>query len=177
MPSFLEEVNQKIAGVPLQRCFHCRKCTAGCPVAAAMDVKPNALVKLVQRGERAKALGSSAIWLCASCETCTTRCPNQVDVAGMMDALRQLSLESRTAPREKNIAAFHQAFLGSIRKNGRINETGMMVSYKLKSGDYFSDMAMGLGMFAKGKLSPIAPRTKDVAGVRRLFDKTKPAAR
>jgi heterodisulfide reductase subunit C len=177
MPTFLEEVNQKIAGVPLQRCFHCRKCTAGCPTAPAMDFKPNALVKMVQRGERARVLGSSAIWLCASCETCTTRCPNEVDIAKMMDALRQLSLESKTAPREKNVAVFHEAFLGSIRKGGRINETGMMVAYKLKSGDYFSDMVMGLGMFAKGKLSPFAPKTRDLAAVRRLFEKTGAKAR
>ena len=177
MPTFLEEVNAKIGGVPLQRCFHCRKCTAGCPTASAMDMKPNALVKLVQRGERTKVLGSSAIWLCASCETCTTRCPNQVDIARMMDALRSMALAANAAPREKNIPAFHEAFLGSIKKSGRINETAMMVSYKLKSKDYFSDMVMGLGMFAKGKLSPFAPRTKNMAAVRRIFEQSKPAGR
>lgn len=177
MNSFLEEVNAKIAGVPLQRCFHCRKCTAGCPLASAMDVKPNELVKRIQRGQRREVLGSAAIWLCASCETCTTRCPNQVDIARMMDALRQMALEAGAAPREKKIQAFHEAFLGSIKKDGRINETAMMVSYKLKSKDYFSDMVMGLGMFTKGKLSPFAPKTKNLAAVRRIFEQTKPAGR
>jgi hypothetical protein len=88
-----------------------------------------------------------------------------------------MALAAGAAPREKNIPAFHEAFLGSIKKSGRINETAMMVSYKLKSKDYFSDMVMGLGMFAKGKLSPFAPKTKNLTAVRRIFEQSKPAAR
>ena len=95
MASFLEEVNEQVDGTPLQRCYHCRKCTAGCPVAVAMDYKPNAVVRMVQQGQRKEVLESSAIWLCLSCETCTTRCPNQVDIARMMDALREMALASR----------------------------------------------------------------------------------
>ena len=52
MMSFLEEVNAHVNGAPLQRCYHCRKCTAGCPVAVAMDYKPNAVVRMVQQGQR-----------------------------------------------------------------------------------------------------------------------------
>ena len=51
MPTFLDEVNDKIHGVQIQRCFHCRKCTAGCPMAVAMDYKPNAVIKMVQQGQ------------------------------------------------------------------------------------------------------------------------------
>ncbi len=176
MPTFLEEVNAKIHGSPIQRCFHCRKCTAGCPLASAMDYKPNAVIKLIQTGQKKAVLRSSAIWLCASCETCTTRCPNQVDIARMMDVLREMAIEEGHGAKEKNVLAFHQAFLGSVQRGGRINEALMMVDYKLKSRDFFSDMGMGLGMFAKGKLSLFAPKTRDVAGVRRVFQKTKKRA-
>jgi heterodisulfide reductase subunit C len=48
-----------------------------------------------------------------------------------------------------------------------------MVHYKLKSGDLFSDMAMGIDMFMKGKLSLVSPRTKDMGNVRRIFEKTR----
>ena len=37
MGTFLEEVNKRIDGVPIERCYHCRKCTAGCPTAFAME--------------------------------------------------------------------------------------------------------------------------------------------
>jgi heterodisulfide reductase subunit C len=173
MNDFLEEVNGKIKGVPIQRCYHCRKCTAGCPLAFAMEHNPNRVIRLIQMGRREEVLGSATIWLCVSCETCITRCPNEVDIARMMDVLRQMAIETGVAAKEKNILKFHEAFLTNIRMGGRINEPAMMVHYKLKSGDLFSDMAMGIDMFRKGKLSLISPRTKDMRSVRRIFEKTR----
>ena len=173
MENFLEEVNKKIHGVPLQRCYHCRKCTAGCPVASHMEYNPNKVIKMIQNGKRDQVLGSSTIWLCLSCETCITRCPNQVDVARMMDVLRQMAIEEGIGAREKNILKFHDAFLSNIKMGGRINEPLMMVQYKLKSGDLFSDAVMGVEMFMKGKLSLLSPRTKDIKSVKNIFEKTK----
>ena len=173
METFLEEVNKKIHGVPLQRCYHCRKCTAGCPVASHMEYNPNKVIKMIQNGKRDQVLGSSTIWLCLSCETCITRCPNQIDIARMMDVLRQMAIEEGVGAREKNILKFHDAFLSNIKMGGRINEPLMMVQYKLKSGDLFSDAVMGVEMFMKGKLSLLSPRTKDIKSVKNIFEKTK----
>jgi heterodisulfide reductase subunit C len=173
MKTFLEEVNEKINGVPIQRCYHCRKCTAGCPMAFAMEHNPNRVVKMIQMEKREEVLASGTIWLCVSCETCITRCPNEVDVARMMDVLRQMAIETGVGAKEKNILKFHEAFLANIRMGGRINEPTMMVHYKLKSGDLFSDMAMGIDMFRKGKLSLVSPRTRDMKSVRRIFEKTR----
>ncbi|MBN1381980.1 MAG: 4Fe-4S dicluster domain-containing protein [Deltaproteobacteria bacterium] len=173
METFLEEVNRRIDGVPIQRCYHCRKCTAGCPLTSEMDYNINKIIKMIQLGMRDEVLNSSTIWLCVSCETCITRCPNQVDIARMMDVLRQMAIESGVTPKEKNILKFHEAFLSNIKIGGRINEPLMMVQYKLKSGDLFSDMAMGMSMLMRGKLAPFSPRTKDMKSVRRMFEKTK----
>lgn len=173
MKTFLEEVNEMIGDVPIQRCYHCRKCTAGCPLAFAMEYNPNRIIKMIQMGMKEEVLGSSTIWICASCETCVTRCPNQVDIARMIDALRQMCIESGRAAKEANIIKFHRAFLTNIKMGGRINESLMMVQYKLSSGDLFSDMVMGIGMFMKGKLALITPRTRDMKAVRDIFAKTK----
>lgn len=173
MKTFLDEVNEKINGVPIQRCYHCRKCTAGCPLAFAMEYNPNKVIKMIQMGKRSEVLNSSTIWLCASCETCITRCPNEVDIARMMDALREMAIETGTGAKEKNILKFHESFLSNIKMGGRINEPTMMVQYKLKSGDLFSDMGMGISMFLKGKLALVSPKTKDIQSVRNIFDKTK----
>jgi len=172
MSTFLEEVNDRMGGVPIQSCFHCRKCTAGCPIAFAMEYNPNAVIKMIQMGMKEKVLGSSTIWLCASCETCVTRCPNDVDIARMMDTLREMAIESGVSAGEKNIVKFHEAFLSSIKMGGRINEPMMLVLYKLKTGDLFSDMGLGMSMFMKGKIKPISPRTKDMKSVRKIFKST-----
>ena len=173
MENFLAEVNKKIHGVPLQSCYHCRKCTAGCPVATHMEYNPNKVIKMIQNGKRDQVLNSKTIWLCLSCETCITRCPNQVDIARMMDVLRQMAIEEGLGAREKNVLKFHEAFLAGIKRGGRINEPMMMVEYKLKSGDLFSDAVAGVEMFAKGKLSILSPRTKDMKSVKDIFEKTK----
>ena len=175
MKTFLDDVNEKINGVPIQRCYHCRKCTAGCPLANVMEYNPNRVVKMIQMGQKREVLSSSTIWLCASCETCITRCPNEVDIARMMDVLREMAINEGAGVKEKNILSFHEAFLGSIKSRGRINEPMMMVNYKLKSGDLFSDMGMGIDMFMKGKLSLSSPKTKDISSVRSIFEKTKKA--
>lgn len=173
MGTFLEEVSERMGGVPIQSCYHCRKCTAGCPIAFAMEYNPNKIIKMIQMDMRDEVLGSSTIWLCASCETCVTRCPNDVDIARMMDVLREMAIESSVDVKEKNILKFHEAFLSSVKNRGRINEPMMIANYKLKSGDYFSDMGIGLSMFMKGKLSLLSPKTRDIKSVKKIFEETK----
>ncbi|MDO8784927.1 MAG: 4Fe-4S dicluster domain-containing protein [Syntrophales bacterium] len=175
METFLEEVNEKVGGVPIQRCYHCRKCTAGCPLAFAMEYNLNKVVKMIQMGKRDEVLNSSTIWLCVSCETCITRCPNEVDIARMMDVLRQMAIESGIGAREKNILKFHEAFLSGVKSWGRLNEPLMMLHYKLKSGDLLADMSLGIEMFRKGKLPLLSPKTKDTRTVKKIFEKTKPS--
>lgn len=175
MVTFLEEVNEKISGVPIQRCYHCRKCTAGCPLASAMEYNPNRIVKMIQMGKRDEVLNSSTIWLCVSCETCITRCPNEVDIARMMDVLRQMAIESDVGAGEKNILKFHEAFLSGVKSWGRLNEPLMMLHYKLKSRDFLADMSLGIEMFRKGKLPLLSPKTKDTKTLKKIFEKTKPS--
>lgn len=173
METFLEEVNKRVDGVPIQRCYHCRKCTAGCPVAAHMEFNPNKVVKMIQNGKREEVLNSSTIWLCLSCETCITRCPNQVDIARMMDALREMAIETGVPACEKNILKFHEAFLSNIKFGGRINEPLMFAQYMLKSLDLFSQVGLAINLFINGKISLLSPRTKDMKSVKDIFEKTK----
>jgi heterodisulfide reductase subunit C len=58
-----------------------------------MDITPNQLVRLAQTAQFERALRCEAIWMCVSCQTCTTRCPKSVNCAGVMDALRQCAIE------------------------------------------------------------------------------------
>jgi len=173
MGTFLEEVNKRIDGVPIQRCYHCRKCTAGCPLAFSMDHSLDKVIRLIQMGRRDEVLKSGTIWLCASCETCVTRCPNSVDVARMMDVLREMAVAERVRSKEKNILKLHRAFLACIKSRGRINEPLLIMDYKLRTGDFFSDIGLGIDLFMKGKLSLFVPRTKDMGMVRSIFRQTK----
>ena len=151
MQTFLEEVNEKINGVPIQRCYHCRKCTAGCPATPYMEYNINKVIKMIQNGQREDVLNSSTIWLCMSCETCITRCPNEVDIARMMDVLRQMAIESGIGAREKNVLKFHEAFLSGIKMGGRINEADDDGSVQTEIGRFVFGCHPGPGHVSEGK--------------------------
>ena len=73
------------AHLAIRSCFLCRKCSGGCPLTFAMDILPHHIIRLALLGQEEQVLGSETIWVCSACQTCTTRCPNGVDIAGVMD--------------------------------------------------------------------------------------------
>jgi heterodisulfide reductase subunit C len=82
---------EEISGQDLLACNQCGKCSAGCPVVAAMDLLPSQVIRMAQLGME-EVLESETIWICASCLTCATRCPKGVDLPRLMEALRQIAL-------------------------------------------------------------------------------------
>jgi heterodisulfide reductase subunit C len=162
------EVKARSGASPMS-CLQCAKCTSGCPVAARADVRPHELVRLVQLDQRRTAQECRFIWECTSCQTCTTRCPQQVDLAAMNDALRALSVaEGRTAAGTA-VPTFNRVFLASVRKRGRTHELGLMAAFKLRTLRLFADMGKAPMMFAKGKLSLFGPRIPGKAGRQAMF--------
>lgn len=87
---------EDISGQNVLACYQCGKCSAGCPMVSLMDLLPNQIIRLVQLGQVEDVLNSKTIWLCASCFSCTTRCPKGVDLAKVMEALRLLLLRKST---------------------------------------------------------------------------------
>ena len=88
---FLSEI-EELSGQNVMACYQCGKCSAGCPMVSLMDQLPSEVIRLVQLGQVQDVLDSKTIWLCASCFSCTARCPKGVDLARVMEALRQLLL-------------------------------------------------------------------------------------
>ncbi|MDI6799766.1 MAG: heterodisulfide reductase-related iron-sulfur binding cluster [Actinomycetota bacterium] len=148
----IEDIESE-ANFSISVCASCNRCTSGCPVVDEMDFTPAQIIRLIQLGDIQPALLSRTIWLCASCSTCTSRCPAGVDVARVMDILRERALRSGVRPALKEVALFNEVSVKSIERRGRLYEFGSMVAYKLKSGDIFSDIWMGIKMFLKGRMS------------------------
>lgn len=158
--------------INVRDCFQCQKCSAGCPVAFAMDYKPNQVIQMLSLGMEDRLLTCKTIWLCASCYTCSTRCPNDIDVAGVMDRLRQTALKTHVPAAERDVPLFHKAFLDSIRSHGRVHELSMMVRYKMATRRYFDDVKLGWKLFTKGKLRFFPARVADRKRIRDLFSRT-----
>lgn len=87
---------EDISGQNVLACYQCGKCSAGCPMVSLMDLLPNQIIRLIQLGQIDDVLNSKTIWLCATCFTCSARCPKGVDLAKIMEALRLLLLRKST---------------------------------------------------------------------------------
>jgi heterodisulfide reductase subunit C len=111
------------------------------------------------------------IWLCVGCETCATRCPKGVDLAKVMDALRETAVARGVAVGESRIKTFHDTFLRSVQRGGRVHEVSMLGEYKLRSLDLFSDIFLGAKMFMKGKLAIMPEFISGRDEIKRIFGK------
>ena len=165
---FLPEV-QRRSGASLSLCFHCGSCANGCPFVQAMDYPPNRVLRLVQFGLRQQALESSTIWICVGCNTCSVQCPMNIDIPGVMDALRRLALEEGALVAEPNILDFHREVLHSIKTYGRAHKLGIMLRYKVRVRQWFADLDVGLKLMAKRKLDWRASKVKNLKEITRMF--------
>ncbi|MDH4218749.1 MAG: 4Fe-4S dicluster domain-containing protein [Candidatus Aminicenantes bacterium] len=92
--TFVEKV-QELSRQNLLACYQCGKCSAGCPAVSEMDILPNQIIRFAQLGLKDELLASKAIWICASCLTCNARCPKGINIAEVIEALRQILLRKR----------------------------------------------------------------------------------
>jgi len=170
---FISKIEDK-SGERVSACYQCKKCTNGCPVTFVMDIMPNQVMRMVQLGMDGEVLGSSTIWVCASCETCTTRCPNDIDIAHLMDVLRQTAITCNISPKEKDIYYFHRVFLENVRIVGRLYEPGMLGALKaLTRSMSLGEVRLGIGMFLRGKLRLIPQFVQASVHMPGIFAKAK----
>ena len=163
------------SGAALLACLQCRKCSSGCPVAALADLKPHELVRRVQLGERDEVLGSRVLWACTSCETCVTRCPQNVDLPAMIDTLRQMARAGGRTLASTTVPVFNEEFLRAVRTMGRTYEAGLMAAYKLRTFRLLEDMDKVPAMLRKGKLALLPKFVRGGAARKRIFRKAKEA--
>ena len=156
-------------------CYQCVRCSSGCPVSKYFDWQPNQIMRALQLGQEDIALHAETPWLCAACQTCTTRCPQGLDIAAIMEFLTREALERGIQPPVREVDFFNKAFMREVRLWGRAYELGLMVEMKLRTLHLMDDLDLGARMILKNKLaflpSPARPpRTvKPVPGVARAI--------
>jgi len=160
---------EQLAGTTLlSACFQCKKCSSGCPLTFAMDLLPDRVIRLALLGQEDTVLGCRTIWVCSACETCTTRCPNNIDIAGVMDWLKEEALRRGYASPQPDVTRFHQTFLQTVRlTGGRLSEPLLLGLYqlknpnflgKLKSGALAEELRLAWELVRRRRLVPRLPR-------------------
>ncbi len=160
-----EEIRER-CGENVFLCYQCKKCTAGCPVAAYFDLTPHQILRACQFGQADLVLNSRTISLCAACETCSTRCPQGIDIARIMDVLEIMAREQDIKPKAPTVPAFYESANRGINWFGRMWELGLMAELYVR--EFFTwrdgrplldfaqlfkyDAPLAIKMFRNGKL-------------------------
>ncbi|MBU4071415.1 MAG: 4Fe-4S dicluster domain-containing protein [Candidatus Thermoplasmatota archaeon] len=114
----LELCNENVFG-----CYQCGTCAAGCPFIEEMDLTPDEVIRHVILDKK-EVLNSKTIWLCSTCFICAERCPRDINITVLMEALRQILLrlsidetEITSLSEEEKRKIPQMAFVSLFRKN------------------------------------------------------------
>jgi len=118
---FLKKISE-LSGQVITSCDQCGVCSGSCPMTLDMDITPSMMMRKVQLGQQ-EVLENKTPWICASCFTCTVRCPRGLDLSKVAEALRQVKLREsidrvniNAIPEEELIQLPQIALVGCFRK-------------------------------------------------------------
>jgi heterodisulfide reductase subunit C2 len=160
----------ELSGVDVDACLQCKKCANGCPVAGDGASSPAEIIKKLQLGAGEELLNSGIIWTCVSCATCFSRCPMEINMGEIMDALRILALQRGAAIPEGNAPLMNKLLLGTMKTFGRTYDLGAMALYKAGTASYMKDMDKLPMILKKGKIALLPPQGADKKTVKQIFN-------
>lgn len=170
---FIKEVMQMPGGEKILDCIQCGLCAGSCPTRFAMDYSPMQILRMIHLGMKEPVLSSRTIWICATCQTCSTRCPRAVDITTLMISLRNLSIEEKLAQGDAKVK-FHKAFFEVVQKYGRLHEPTLLTK-TLKKSDIkglFHNASLGWRLLEKGKLQLLPEKIEHVHDLSKMMKET-----
>lgn len=170
---FLDEVCSLPGGSCVRWCVQCGMCSASCPNVSQMEYSPRKIIALIRAGKKYEVLASNSMWVCASCYLCTVRCPKDVKPTELMHTLECLAVHYGLANRKTATPAMYQAFVDSIKRDGRVHEFGLMVRYYLKTNPFtaFKLLPVALKLLAHQRMPVRGEKIKGIEQVKAMMDK------
>lgn len=120
-------------------CYQCGKCSGGCPMADAMDLKPRGVMRCAQIGSLGRILNSNTIWLCTGCGACADRCPHDVNVPALIEEARYEAARRGLGRHDSEV--LNKAFVANIKAFGRNHEMLLAGLYNVLALKPIQDMA------------------------------------
>jgi len=158
-PRFKHQIREIPGAEKIMLCFQCGTCTADCPIARfSDDYRPRRILRMTQFGLRSKVLSSNVIWLCAACFTCVDHCPQDVEIASVLRALRNLAVKEGFLP------AVYKDLASSILQTG--------LAYKIPDLRLKRREEMGLPLLPKADLESVN-KLAEATGFSRAIQKEK----
>ena len=113
----------ELSGEDVYRCMQCGTCSAVCPMVDSMGFTTRQGIHYLQFGRTDEVIDAKIGDYCASCHTCVVRCPRDIDVPRVFEAVRLLTLRGNVdlikpqeIPKETMAQAPQIAFVSGFRK-------------------------------------------------------------
>jgi heterodisulfide reductase subunit C2 len=170
--TFLEDVNKK-SGANVLECYQCGKCVGTCPVSQYMDFPPREIMQMIKLGLRNESYMANSHWFCLTCSACSGRCPREIDIPAVMEAVRHLAIEENyinDSKKVREIRKFHEIFLDMIKRYGRNYELRMMAEFNIRTRNLFKDMHLAPKALLKGKIPLSVKPLKSAKAIKRMYE-------
>ena len=97
-PRLLESIRQ-YGKFDSSACYQCGTCTGSCPMGRRNALRTRKIMRMTALGLKDDLLKDDSIWYCATCYTCTDRCPRHVKPTDVILALRNMATKNLLAPK------------------------------------------------------------------------------
>lgn len=170
---FLDQVELIPAGERISRCIQCGTCTGSCPVSYAMDISPRQLIALFRAGEMEQIMKSRTIWICASCYSCTTRCPSGIKITDIIYALKRTAMEKNLATIAPQVQRLANLFTENLMKYGRLHEGTLIRKYYMRTNPrkFIDLIPLARKMWKTKRIEPFPRKIKAHAALARIARK------
>ncbi|MCX7698202.1 MAG: 4Fe-4S dicluster domain-containing protein [Candidatus Goldbacteria bacterium] len=170
-----EEFKKIPAGEKINECIQCGTCSASCPVAAAMENTPRKIIAMLRADRIDEVLKSNTVWFCASCYSCTVRCPAGIKFTDFMYQLKRIGVKYRIKPKNKNGLKLAQCFCDTVNKYGRDFEPELLIRYNLRTNifNFFKIIPLGLKLFLTKRMPIFPSKVKGIKNIRKSLEKIK----
>jgi heterodisulfide reductase subunit C len=158
-------------GNPLKTCIQCGTCSGTCPVVDFMDQSPRRIIGLINADFKDEVLSCNTYWFCASCYSCTVRCPANIDIAEVMYAIKRYSIWNKTYSEDLVGPTFSEAFVKTIVRSGRSYEPVLAPTYMFNMGpkEFIQEAFTATAMMLKGRIPILPPRIKRLDNFREMI--------
>ena len=166
-PTFSQEISNlmyKSHGNPTKTCIQCGTCAGTCPVADFMDQTPRRLIGMINANLKEEVLACNTYWFCASCFHCSVRCPSNIDIAGVMYAVKRYSIWNKTYDESLVGPTFSETFVKTIVRSGRSYEPILAPTYmfNMEPKEFVQEAFNATKMMLKGRIPILPARIKHI---------------
>jgi heterodisulfide reductase subunit C len=167
----LKHVRELPQGESIDKCIQCGTCSGSCPTSSAMEYGPREIISALRADMLDRVLKSNTVWLCASCYSCSVRCPAKIPFTDIMYELKRLGIKHGIYPRKNTNSVMAQAFTEVTTKYGRNAETELVRKFYLRTNPFkmFLQVPLAMKMFIRGRLGFFPHKIKGIDGFRKML--------